>query len=160
MPTGNMIIWCHLDDSVRSVKYKIALLKGIPVINQTLLLDGQILADDATLHSCGVRTNSILQVQANLEHLVVNLRARTINPSLSIVRFTPLASTSGSHGLPAMLQQEFIPHHVVQLVLVSDVPGRLLSDFICYLYTGNIAISIGRWFFIKKLFQHLYPLIN
>lgn len=144
MTTGSMVVWCHLDDLVRSIKYKITLLKGIPVINQTLLLDGHILADDATLYSCGVRTNSVLEVQANSEHAAVNLRATTINPSLSIVTFTPLASTRGNHGLPVLSQATSIPHQVAQLVIVSDVSGRLLSDFIRYLYTGNIVVTVGK----------------
>lgn len=143
MATGSMIIWCHLDDLVRSVKYKITLLKGIPVINQTLLLDGQILVDDATLYSCGVRTNSILEVQASSAHALVNLRATSINPSLSVVRFTLLPSTVGSHEIPVMAQQELIPYQVIQLVIMPDVSARLLNDFLHYLYTGNIAVTIG-----------------
>ena len=142
--TRSMIVWCRLDDLVRSVKYKIALLKGIPVINQTLLLDGQILADDATLCSCGVRTNSVLEVQASSEHSVVNLRATSINPCLSVVRFTPLASTRGTHGLPVLSQGVSLPNQITQLVIVSDVSGRLLSDFIQYLYTGNIVATMGK----------------
>ena len=142
-----MIIWCCLEELVRSVKYKIALLKGIPVINQSLLLDGQILADDATLHSCGVRTNSVLELQASSTHSIVNLRATSINPSLSVVRFTPLSSTRSSHELPLTgfaSQEVSIPHQVTQLVIVSDVSGTLLSDFIRYLYTGNIAVTVGK----------------
>ena len=129
---------------MRNVKYKIALLKGIPVINQSLLLNGQILADNATLYSCGVRTNSVLELQASSMHSRVNLRATSINPSLSIVRFTPLSSTSSSHELPLTSQEVSIPHQVTQLVIVSDVSGILLSDFIRYLYTGNIAVTIGK----------------
>lgn len=144
MAAGSMIVWCRLDDSVRSVKNKITLLKGIPVINQTLLLDGHILADDATLYSCGVRTNSVLEVQANSEHAVVNLRATSINPSLSIVTFSPLPSTSGNLGLPMVLQATSLPYQVIQLVIVSDVSGRVLNDFIRYLYTGNIAVTLGK----------------
>jgi len=143
MVTGSMIIWCHLDDLVRSLKYKITLLKGIPVINQTLLLDRQILADDATLYSCGVRTNSMLELQASSLHAVVNLRATSINPSLSVVRFTLLLSTRDSHELPVMVRQESIPYQVIQLVIMPDVSARLLNNFLHYLYTGNIAVTVG-----------------
>ena len=129
---------------MRSVKYKITLLKGIPVVNQSLLLDGQILADDATLHSCGVRTNSVLELQASSMHSIVNLRATSINPSLSVVRFTPLSSIRSSHELPLTSREVLIPHQVTQLVIVSDVSGTLLSDFIRYLYTGNIAVTVGK----------------
>ena len=143
MATGSTIIWCRLDDSVRSIKYKIALLKGIPVMNQSLLLDGQILADGSTLHSCGVRTNSLLELQASSTHSVVRLRATSINPSLSVVKFAPLASLSRD-DLPAMSREESIPHQVTQLIIVYGVSGTLLNDFIRYLYTGNIAITIGK----------------
>lgn len=114
------------------------------MVNQTVLLDGRILVDDATLYSCGVRTNSLLEVQASSRHAVVNFRATSINPSLSIVRFTPLASTRGGHELPIMSQEVSLPHQVTQLVIVSDVAGRLLNDFIRYLYTGNIAVTLGK----------------
>ena len=145
MVTGSMIVWCCLNDLVISVKNKITLLKGIPLINQTLLLDGQVLANDATLYSCGVRTNSVLEVQASSEqHPVVNLRATSINPSLSIVSFTPLASTSSNLGLPMVSQATSLPYQVMQLVIVSDVSGRLLSDFIRYLHTGNIVVTVGK----------------
>lgn len=144
MATGCMIIWCRLEDLVRSIKCKIALLKGIPVINQSLLLDGQILTDNVTLHSCGVRTNSVLELQASSTHSIVNLRATSINPSLSIVGFTPLSSTRSCYELPLTSQEVSIPHQVTQLVIVSDVSGTLLSDFIRYLYTGNIAVTIGK----------------
>lgn len=144
MVTGSMIVWCHLDDLVWSVKCKITLLKGIPVISQILLLDGRPLPDDATLNLCGVRTNCILEVQASPEHPVVNFRATSINPFLSVVRLSALPSARGSHELSVMSQVVSLPYQVVRLIVVSDISATLLHDFIHYLYTGNIAVTMGK----------------
>lgn len=149
---GNMIIWCYEDELVRSVKYKIAVLKGIPVSNQTLLLNEQTLSNDITLHSCNVRTNSMLVLQVSGSNRPVKLRAASINPSLSIINFSisPFIQAV-SYEIPVLPCEVTLPAQVAQLLIVSDLTGNSFSEFIRYLYTGTIMVTIGK----QQIFSHL-----
>ena len=143
---GCMIIWCYPDELVRSVKYKIAILKGISVSNQTLILNDQTLSNDVTLNSCNVRTNSMIVLQVSGSARAVNLRAASINPLLSIVNFSisPFIQAV-SYEIPVLPSEVTLPTHVAQLLIVSDITGNSFSEFIHYLYTGNIMVSIGKY---------------
>lgn len=142
---GSMILWCYPNELVRSVKYKIAILKGIPVSNQTLISNDQTLSNDVTLHSCNVRTNSMIVLQVHRTVRRVNLRAASINPLLSIVNFSMSPFMQAvSYEIPVLASEVTLPAHIAQLLIVSDITGNLFSEFIRFLYTGMIQVSIGK----------------
>jgi len=142
---GSMILWCYPDELVRSVKYKIAILKGIPVSNQILILNDQTLPNDVTLDSSNVRTNSMILLQVNGTTRPVNLRAESINPLLSIVNFSLSTFVQAvSNEIPVLPCEVTLPAHVTQLLIMSDIAGNLFSEFLYYLYTGMIMVSIGK----------------
>jgi len=75
----------------------------------------------------------------------VNLRAASINPLLSIVNFSMSPFIQAvSYEIPVLPSEVTLPAHVAQLLIVSGITGNLFSEFIRYLYTGTIQVSIGK----------------